>query len=75
LKDLFNNFHKDFGIQEENNWLLAKWKGHILHGYSTWGCHKNNNNNNMIHMCPFRLFLKKQFSNPLSCHGKLGLGR
>jgi hypothetical protein len=26
-------------------------------------------------MCPFRLFLKNQFSNPLSFHGKLGLGR
>jgi hypothetical protein len=58
-------------IQEENNWLLAKWKGHVLHGYFTWGCH----NNNWIDMCPFRLFLKKGCSNPLSCHGKLGLGR
>lgn len=29
-------YHKDFMIQEDNNWLLQGWKGRLVYALSTW---------------------------------------
>ena len=31
-----NKHHKDFVIDEDNQWLLQGWKGRILLAHSTW---------------------------------------
>ncbi|CAD6252565.1 unnamed protein product [Miscanthus lutarioriparius] len=31
-----NEYHKDFVIDVENDWLLQGWKGRILYAMSTW---------------------------------------
>jgi hypothetical protein len=31
-----NNYHKDFIIDEDHQWLLQGWKGRILLAHSTW---------------------------------------
>lgn len=29
-------YHKDFGVDEDGNWMLLGWKGRIIYGLSTW---------------------------------------
>ncbi|KQJ87053.1 scarecrow-like protein 14 [Brachypodium distachyon] len=31
-----NDYHKDFVIDEDHQWLLQGWKGRILYAHSTW---------------------------------------
>jgi hypothetical protein len=31
-----NDYHKDFDIDEDQQWLLQGWKGRILYAHSTW---------------------------------------
>ncbi|OQU84111.1 hypothetical protein SORBI_3005G229900 [Sorghum bicolor] len=37
-----NEYHKDFVIDVENNWLLQGWKGRILYAMSTWAAADDN---------------------------------
>lgn len=29
-------YHKDFGVDEDGNWMLLGWKGRTIHALSTW---------------------------------------
>lgn len=31
-----DKYHRDFGIDEDQGWLLHTWKGRVLYGLSTW---------------------------------------
>ncbi|KAI5682413.1 hypothetical protein M9H77_03641 [Catharanthus roseus] len=36
LEKVTKGYHKDFVIDEDNNWLLLGWKGRIIYGLSCW---------------------------------------
>jgi len=31
-----DNYHRDFVVDEDQGWLLHRWKGRVLYGLSTW---------------------------------------
>ncbi|OQU84113.1 scarecrow-like protein 9 [Sorghum bicolor] len=31
-----DNYHRDFVVDEDQRWLLHRWKGRVLYGLSTW---------------------------------------
>jgi hypothetical protein len=37
LKDkVKDNYHRDFVVDEDQGWLLHRWKGRVLYGLSSW---------------------------------------
>ncbi|KAL6653853.1 hypothetical protein ACP70R_008777 [Stipagrostis hirtigluma subsp. patula] len=36
LDKVRDNYHKDFVVDEDERWLLHRWKGRVLYGLSTW---------------------------------------
>ncbi|KAL6907968.1 hypothetical protein ACP4OV_002138 [Aristida adscensionis] len=36
LNKVRDNYHKDFIVDEDDRWLLNRWKGRVLYGLSTW---------------------------------------
>ncbi|TVU23269.1 hypothetical protein EJB05_25624, partial [Eragrostis curvula] len=36
LDKVKNNYHKDFVVDEDQRWLLHRWKGRVLYALSTW---------------------------------------
>ncbi|XP_012703949.2 scarecrow-like protein 9 [Setaria italica] len=36
LDKVRDNYHKDFVVDEDQAWLLHRWKGRVLYGLSTW---------------------------------------
>ncbi|PVH34641.1 hypothetical protein PAHAL_8G266200 [Panicum hallii] len=36
LDKVKDNYHKDFVVDEDQSWLLHRWKGRVLYGLSTW---------------------------------------
>jgi len=35
-RDVVGQYHKDFVVGEDDQWLLLGWKGRILKAISTW---------------------------------------
>jgi len=36
IRDMVGKYHKDYVINEDDQWLLLGWKGRILNAISTW---------------------------------------
>ncbi|CAL4985786.1 unnamed protein product [Urochloa decumbens] len=36
LHKVRDNYHRDFVIDQDHQWLLHRWKGRVLYGLSTW---------------------------------------
>ncbi|KAL6894658.1 hypothetical protein ACP4OV_008756 [Aristida adscensionis] len=42
-RDMVRLYHKDFVVNEDDQWLLFGWKGRILYGISTWKPNESHN--------------------------------
>jgi len=36
IRDMVGQYHKDYIINEDDQWLLLGWKGRVLKAISTW---------------------------------------
>jgi hypothetical protein len=36
VKNIKHEYHKDFIVDEDGQWILLGWKGRIIHAVSAW---------------------------------------
>ncbi|EEF28638.1 Chitin-inducible gibberellin-responsive protein, putative [Ricinus communis] len=36
VRNIKNDYHKDFAVDEDGHWMLMGWKGRIIHAISAW---------------------------------------
>jgi hypothetical protein len=36
LDKVKDSYHKDFVVDEDQRWLLHRWKGRVLYAWSAW---------------------------------------
>ncbi|KAL6599605.1 hypothetical protein ACP70R_045742 [Stipagrostis hirtigluma subsp. patula] len=41
-RDMFGQYHKDYAVNEDDQWLLLGWKGRIIYAISTWKPNESN---------------------------------